>query len=72
MAKMTKEQQSQIKLLTRRANRRIERASSGQRRAMEFYIGGEKFSAPLALSLLSAAVMTAHFILRLSRNSRNN
>ena len=45
MAKMTKQQQSEIKLLTRRANRRIERASAGQRKAMEFYIGQEKFSA---------------------------
>lgn len=45
MAKMTKQQQSEIKLLTRRANRRIERASAGQRKAMEFYIGAEKFSA---------------------------
>ena len=39
MANMTKEQQSQIKLLTRRANRRLER------RALEYYIGKEKFSA---------------------------
>ena len=45
MAKMTKEQQSEIKLLTRRANRRIERASAGQRKAMEYYIGSDKFSA---------------------------
>ena len=44
MAKMTKQQQSEIKLLTRRANGRIERASAGQRKAMEFYIGREKFS----------------------------
>ena len=42
---MTKEQQSEIKLLTRRANRRIERASAGQRKAMEYYIGSDKFSA---------------------------
>ena len=45
MAKLTKQQQAEIKLLTRRANRRIERASEGQRKAMEHYIGGEKFSA---------------------------
>ena len=45
MAKMTKQQQSEIKLLTRRANRRLERASAGQRKALEFYIGGKKFSA---------------------------
>ena len=45
MAKLTKQQQAEIKLLTRRANRRIERASEGQRKAMKHYIGGEKFSA---------------------------
>ena len=45
MAKMTKQQQSEIKLLTRRANRRLERATSGQRKALEHYIGKEKFSA---------------------------
>ena len=45
MAKMTKQQQSEIKLLTRRANRRIERASAGQKKALEFYVGAEKFSA---------------------------
>ena len=45
MAKMTKEQQSEIKLLTRRANRRLERATPGQRKALEYYIGKEKFSA---------------------------
>ena len=45
MAKMTKQQQSEIKLLTRRVNRRLERASEGQRKAMEHYIGAGKFSA---------------------------
>ena len=34
-----------IKTLTRRANRRLERASEGQRKALEYYVGQEKFSA---------------------------
>ena len=45
MADITKEQRAQIKLLTRRANRRLERATKGQRKALEHYIGTEKFSA---------------------------
>ena len=49
MAKMTKAQQEEIKLLTRRANRRLERAPQGQRKALEYYVqkatGATKFSA---------------------------
>ena len=52
MAKITSDQKKQIALLTRRANRRIERASEGQRRYLERYIrrmtGGSKFSAKYA------------------------
>lgn len=52
MAKITKEQRSQIALLTRRANRRIERAAEkapGQAAYLEHYVrsmvGTDKFSA---------------------------
>lgn len=49
MAGITKEQKQQIRLMTRRANRRIERATEGQRSALEYYInkatGADKFSA---------------------------
>lgn len=52
MAKITKEQRSQIALLTRRANRRIERAAEkapGQARYLEQYVrrmaGADRFSA---------------------------
>lgn len=49
MAGITKEQKQQIRLLTRRANRRIERATEGQRSALEYYVnkatGADKFSA---------------------------
>lgn len=46
---MTKQQKDTIKTLVRRANRRIERATLGQRGALEYYVeqvtGGKKFSA---------------------------
>ena len=49
MAGITKEQKQQIRTLTRRANRRIERATPGQTRALEYYVnkatGADKFSA---------------------------
>lgn len=49
MADITKEQKQQIRTLTRRANRRIERATEGQRSALEYYVnkatGADKFSA---------------------------
>lgn len=49
MADITKEQKQQIRLMTRRANRRIERATEGQRSALEYYVnkatGADKFSA---------------------------
>lgn len=49
MSKMTKDQQKEIRTLTRRANRRLERASEGQRSALEYYVkamtGADKFSA---------------------------
>lgn len=49
MADITKEQKQQIRTLTRRANRRIERATEGQRAALEYYVnkatGADKFSA---------------------------
>ncbi len=49
MAAITREQIKEIRTLTRRANRRIERATPGQRRALEYYIkkytGTTKFSA---------------------------
>lgn len=49
MAAITREQIKEIRTLTRRANRRIERATPGQRRALEYYIkkytGSTKFSA---------------------------
>lgn len=42
---ITRQQQAAIRSLTRTANRRLERATEGQRRALEKYIGAEKFSA---------------------------
>ena len=49
MAKITDQQKAAIKTLTRRANRRLERAPSGQRSALEYYVnkmtGSKKFSA---------------------------
>lgn len=49
MAAITREQIKEIRTLTRRANRRIERATPGQRKALEYYIkkytGATKFSA---------------------------
>lgn len=48
MAKATQQQRAAIKTLARRANRRLERATEGQRRALESYleksIGAKKFS----------------------------
>ena len=41
----TKEQIKMIRTLARRANRRIERATPGQRNALISYAGGQKFSA---------------------------
>lgn len=45
----TRQQKEAIKKLTRRANRRIERASKGQAKALEYYVmkmtGAKKFSA---------------------------
>lgn len=49
MASITDQQKAAIKTLTRRANRRLERATAGQRAALEYYInnyvGATKFSA---------------------------
>ena len=49
MASMTKAQQKAIRTLVRRANRRIERASAGQRSALEYFVqkavGKNKWSA---------------------------
>jgi hypothetical protein len=49
---VTPEQIAKIKTLTRRANRRLERASEGQRNALEYYVkamtGSTKFSASYA------------------------
>lgn len=42
---ITKQQQAAIRSMTRTANRRLERATEGQRRALEKYVGAEKFSA---------------------------
>lgn len=44
----TREQMQLIRTLTRRANRRIERATEGQRKALISYAGGQKFSAAAA------------------------
>ena len=58
--KITPLQAAMIKTLTRRANRRLERASAGQRRALEYYInketgGAGKFSAATSgLSFIEA------------------
>lgn len=43
--KITRAQIQEIRTLTRRANRRIERATGGQKRALQHYAGGVKFSA---------------------------
>lgn len=43
--KITREQIQEIRTLTRRANRRIERATGGQKRALQHYARGAKFSA---------------------------
>lgn len=45
MDKITRSQIQEIRTLTRRANRRIERATGGQKRALQHYAGGAKFSA---------------------------
>lgn len=45
MADITQSQKNTIRQLTRTANRRIERATEGQRKALGHYIGSEKFSA---------------------------
>lgn len=49
MASITKQQAQAIRTLTRRANRRIERASGGMRSQLEYYVtrttGAAKFSA---------------------------
>ena len=49
MAAITREQIKEIRTLTRRANRRIERATPGQRSALNYYVnkatGADKFSA---------------------------
>lgn len=49
MASITREQIKEIRTLTRRANRRIERATTGQRSALNYYVnkatGADKFSA---------------------------
>ena len=49
MAAITREQIKEIRTLTRRANRRIERATPGQRSALNYYVrkvtGANKFSA---------------------------
>lgn len=42
---ITEAQKRAIRQATRTANRRLERATEGQRRALEKYIGAEKFSA---------------------------
>lgn len=43
--KITRAQIQEIRTLTRRANRRIERATGGQKRALQYYARGAKFSA---------------------------
>ena len=52
MAGVTKQQMQAIRTLTRRANRRLERAGAGQRAALEYYVerttGAKKFSAAAA------------------------
>lgn len=69
MASITKNQIQQIKLLTRRANRRIERATGGQKRYLEAVVakttgGQEKFSATYKGLSETAA---AHKIAQLER-----
>lgn len=42
---ITRQQKETIRTLTRRANRRLERATPGQQKALRHYIGADKFSA---------------------------